>query len=172
MPKALIEKGALKMTKQKVGSVIFWIGIIYAFLWGAVIGWAIVPPAYHNLTITELNQTIWAPTGVGTVLWGFGVPLGAAIAGIGALLYSGAKASTVWKFGVGVFLAYIIAMYMQFLGYFPVLFGIGGTLIILFFVGIVWFWAKERMALKGASTTAIDFKLVGYVFFLIAAWFT
>jgi predicted membrane channel-forming protein YqfA (hemolysin III family) len=28
------------------------------------------------------------------------------------------------------------------------------------------------MALKGASTTAADFKLVGYVFMLIAAWFT
>lgn len=51
------------------------------------------------------------------------------------------------------------------------MFGIGGTLILLFFIGILWFWAKERMALKEASTAAADLKLVGYVFMLIAAWF-
>jgi hypothetical protein len=44
-------------------------------------------------------------------------------------------------------------------------------LILLSFIGILWLWAKERIALKGSSTTAADFKLVGYVFMLIAAWF-
>jgi hypothetical protein len=39
-------------------------------------------------------------------------------------------------------------------------------------MGILWLWAKERMALKGSSTAAADFKLVGYVFLLMAAWFT
>jgi hypothetical protein len=38
-------------------------------------------------------------------------------------------------------------------------------------MGILWLWAKERMALKDSSTTAADLKLVGYVFMLIAAWF-
>jgi hypothetical protein len=52
-----------------------------------------------------------------------------------------------------------------------VLFGIGGTLILLFFIGILWLWAKERKALKDAPTTAADLKLIGYVFMLIAAWF-
>jgi len=59
-----------------------------------------------------------------------------------------------------------------FLGHMPPLFGIGGTLILLFFFGILWFWAKERMALKDSFKTAADFKLVGYVFLLLAAWFT
>jgi hypothetical protein len=60
---------------------------------------------------------------------------------------------------------------VNFLGHFPPLFGIGGTLILLFFIGIVWLWAKERMALQGSATTAADLKLVGYVFLLMAAWF-
>jgi hypothetical protein len=65
-----------------------------------------------------------------------------------------------------------IAMTMtNFLGHFPPLFGIGGTLILLFFIGIVWLWAKERMALQGSSTTGADLKLVGYVFLLMTAWF-
>jgi hypothetical protein len=161
------------MTKQKVGLVIFWIAVIWAILWGVVIGFTSVGPAFRNLTLEEVSQTIWATTGPLFLLWGIGAPLGAIVAGIGILLYSGAKGSTVWKFGIGTFLGFVIAMAitnMQ-LGHFPPLFGIGGTLILLSFIGILWLWAKERMALKGSSTTAADFKLVGYVFMLIAAWF-
>jgi len=159
------------MTRQKVGLVIFWVGVIWAILWG-VIGSISVSSAMNSLTTAELNQTMWALSGPLMMLWGvFGVPLGALVAGIGALLYSGAKGATVWKFGIGVALAVIIGMAVQLLGHFPPLFGIGGTLILLFFIGILWLWAKERMALKGSSTTAADLKLVGYVFMLIGAWF-
>jgi len=159
------------MTRQKVGLVIFWVGVIWAILWG-VIGSISVSSAMNSLTTAELNQTMWALSGPLMMLWGvFGVPLGALVAGIGALLYSGAKGATVWKFGIGVALAVIIGMAVQLLGHFPPLFGVGGTLILLFFIGILWLWAKERMALKGSSTTAADLKLVGYVFMLIGAWF-
>jgi hypothetical protein len=161
----------INMTRQKVGLVLFWIGVIYAFLWG-VVGSIFVTSALHALTMDELNQTMWALTGPLMMVWGvFGLPLGALVAGIGLLLYSGAKGSTVWKFGIGIFLAFIIAVALGSLGHFPPLFGIGGTLIFLFFIGILWLWAKERMALKGSSTTAADLKLVGYVFMLMAAWF-
>ena len=166
-------EGGGKMTKQKVGLVILWIGVIWAILWGVVIGFISASPVMNSLTFDELNQSIWATTGPLFLLWGIGVPLGGIVTGIGLLLYSGAKGATVWKFGIGTFAGLVIAMVivnMQ-LGHFPPLFGIGGTLILLFFIGILWLWAKERMALKGSSTTAADFKLVGYVFMLIAAWF-
>ena len=159
------------MTKQKAGKVIFWIGVIWAILWG-VLGSIILSSAMHSFTMDELNQTVWALGGPLMMLWGlFGVPLGALVAGIGLLLYSDAKGSTVWKFGVGILLTLIITMIVGMFGYFPPLFGIGGTLILLFFLGILWLWAKERMALKNSSTTAADLKLVGYVFMLIGAWF-
>ena len=159
------------MKKQKVGLVIFWIGVIYAFIWGTVIGWTLVAPAYHDLSIDELNQTIWAVTGIGTFLWGFGVPMGAVIAGIGALLFSDAKGSTIWKFTIGMVLSVFLICSLQLMNHFPPLFGIGGTLILLMFTGIVWFWIKERLDLKGASSTAADLRLVGYVFFLVGVWF-
>ena len=161
------------MTKQKTGLTLFWIGGIWTLLWGIVIGWIFVGPAYRNLPMAELNQTFWTPTGSGTMLWGIAAPLGAIVAGIGMLLYSGAKGSTVWKFGIGTFLGFVIVIVlvnMQ-IRHFPPLFGIGGALILLFFIGIVWLWAKERMALKKTSTATADLKLVGYVFMLIAAWF-
>jgi hypothetical protein len=158
------------MTKQKVGLVLFWIAVIWAFLWG-VLGSVFVGSAFNNLTMAEVNQTMWAFAGPWFLLWALGVPLGALVAGIGILLYSGAKGSTVWKYGIGIALAVSLGMASGFLGHIPPLFGIGGTLILLFFMGILWLWAKERMALKDSSTTAADLKLVGYVFMLIAAWF-
>jgi len=159
------------MTRQKVGLVIFWVGVIWAILWGVIVSIS-VSSAMNSLTTAELNQTMWALSGPLMMLWGvFGVPLGALVAGIGLLLYSGAKGSTVWKVGIGILLMLIVGMLLGGLGHFPPLFGIGGTLIFLFFIGILWLWAKERMALKGSSTTGADLKLVGYVFMLIGAWF-
>lgn len=157
------------MTKQKVGLALFWIGFIWAILWGVIVG-IFMASAVRNLTMDELNQTIWAVKGL-RLLWAFGVPLGGLVAGIGVLLYSDAKGSTVWKYGIGIVLAVFISMAIRSLGHIPPLFGIGGTLILLFFIGILWLWAKERMALKGSSTAAADLKLAGYVFMLIAAWY-
>jgi len=160
-----------KMTKQKVGLALFWIAVVWAISWG-VIGSVFVGSAFRNLTMEELNQTMWAVTGPWFLIWGIcGVPIGALVALIGILLHSGAKGSTVWKYGIGGFLAFAISMALGFIGHIPPLFGVGGTLILLFFLGILWLWAKERMAQKDAFTTAADLKLIGYVFMLIAAWY-
>ena len=162
------------MTKQKVGLILFWAAVIWAILWG-VIGSVFCNSAMNSMTMEELNESMWAMTGPMMLLWGIGgVPLGAIVAGIGVMLYSGVKGSTVWKFVIGYFflLGPIIAIAMgPLVGHIPLLFGIGGTLILLFFIGILWLWAKERMALTETSTAAADLKLVGYVFMLIAAWF-
>ena len=160
------------MTKQKVGSGIFWIAVIWTIL-RVVVVTIIRRPSLAYLTMDELNQTIWVLTGPLGLLYAFSTPLGVLAMGIGILIYSGAKGSTVWKFGIGMFLAIVIGMAMAtvLLWHFPPLFGIGGTLILLSFIGMLWLWAKERMALKGSSTTAADFKLVGYVSIFIAAFF-
>ena len=159
------------MTKQKAGLILFWIAVIWAIGWG-VIGSVFVDSAFRNLPMDELNLTMWASQGTWTMIWAlFGVPLAAIVAIIGILLYSGAKRSTVLKYGIGIFLAVFASMAAGYLGYIPLLFGIGGTLILLFFIGILWLWAKERMALEGASTAAANLKLAGYMFMLIAAWF-
>ena len=159
------------MTKQKVGLALFWIAVIWAVAWG-VLGSVFCSSAINSMTMEELNQSAWALTGPLMMLWAlFGVPLGAIVAMIGMLLYSGAKGSTVWISGIGVVLAVAAGMSVGLLGHIQLLFGIGGALILLFFMGILWLWTKERMVLKDSSKTAVDLKLVGYVFMLIAAWF-
>jgi hypothetical protein len=159
------------MTRQKVGLALFWIAVAWAILWG-VIGSILIAAAYNSLTMEELNQTIWAFMGPLHMLWALGgVPLAVLVAGIGMLLYSGAEGSTILKYGTGMFLAVVLAQAIGAIGYVRPLFGLGGTLILLSFIGTIWLWAKERMTLKGASTTAADCRLLGYVFMVSAAWF-
>ena len=88
------------MKKEKVGLLIFWIAVIWILSWG-IIGSLFLTPVYRNLTIEEVNQTMWASNGIWFMIWGlYGVPLGAIIALIGVLLNVGAKVSTALKYGI------------------------------------------------------------------------
>ena len=51
------------------------------------------------------------------------------------------------------------------------LFGIGGGLIALAYIGIIWNWIKTRSGLSKGERLGADLKIVGYFFFLITAWF-
>jgi len=159
------------MNKQKVGLILFWISVIWMITWVVVanIFWS---PLLRSLTMEEINQTIWAFTGSLQLLYGVSIPLGAIGTGVGIFLYAGAKGSTVLKVGMGLFITLFISFVTLVLNiYSAPVFGIGGSLILLSFIGIAWLWAKERMALKGSSTIAVDFRLVGYAFMLMAAWY-
>ncbi len=158
------------MTKQKVGLAVFWISVSWMIAW-VVIAKGVFGPLTHSLTTEEINQTIWAFTGPLNILSGVSPLLGALVAGIGISLYAGAKGSTVWKVGIGLFIGLVLALAVTAVNvYSAPVFGIGGSLILLSFIGILWFWAKERMALKDSHVSAVDFRLVGYVFMLMAAW--
>ena len=158
------------MAKQKVGLVLFWTSAIWIIAW-VIIAQGIFGPLAHSLTTEEINQTVWAFTGPLNMLSGVSPLLGAMVAGIGISLYAGAKGSTVWKVGIGLFIVLMIALVATALNFYSApVFGFGGALILLSFVGALWLWAKERMALEGSSALAADFRLVGYVFMLMAAW--
>jgi hypothetical protein len=159
------------MKKQKVGLALFWISVIWMIAW-LIISKGLFGPLLHSSTTEEINQTIWAFTGPLNLLSGISLLLGAIIAGIGILLYAGAKGSTVWRVGIGLFIVLAIALVVTALNvYSAPLFGIGGTIILLSFTGVLWLLAKERMAHEDSPTTAADFKWVGYVFMFMAAWF-
>ncbi|MFC1583366.1 hypothetical protein ACFL4U_01660 [Candidatus Neomarinimicrobiota bacterium] len=159
------------MTKQKVGLALFGIAAIWAILWG-ILGSVFANEAFH-LTTDEVNQTMWAMTGPWVPVWGLlGVPLGALIAGFGMLIYSGVACGTVWKYGGVLLTGFVVGVAGTYMGHIPPLFGLGGSLILLSFLGILWFWAKERRGLTDSYATAADLRMVGYVFLVIGAWFT
>jgi len=136
---------------------------------GFIASW-LVGPALRNLSLDQVNKTIWAMNSPLFWLWAFSVPLGSILAGIGILLHARSKGSHIWLFGIGVFAVLLIANLLRF-AHFPPLFGIGGGLILAFFLAILWLWARKHATLQGAAKRAADFQLVGYVFLLIAMWF-
>lgn len=51
-----------------------------------------------------------------------------------------------------------------------VLFGAGGTLMLLFFLGAVFYWARARHSMSAQQRAAADLRLFGLAFVVIAAW--
>ena len=123
-----------------------------------------------------MNETACAYGGPLLGLWASAVPMGAILAGAGLLSYVRAQRSRIWQLGLGVFAVLLVDILTKFQilprpAHCPPLFGIGGGLIVAFFVVILWFWAKKRATLDGAARIAADLQLTGYVFLFIAMWY-
>jgi len=149
-------------TSQKIGFVIFAIGAVYMFGLGWLYSWRVVPAAnqFGNNALPGFFGFIWA----------LSVPLGAFIVAIGAALAARVERRVFWLFILLllVFTAWRIVGTTEKM--IPALFGIGGGLITLFFIGSVWNWAKTRPTLTDAGKTGSDLRMVGYIFFVVAAW--
>lgn len=158
------------MKTQKAGLVLFCIGTVGMIVMGWVGSWFITP-ALRNLSLAQYSETIWSWDRPLFWIWAFAIPLGTILVGVGILLYVRAKSSLIWLFGIGVFLILGIAERLLPTTHFPPLFGVGGGLILGFFLAILWFWAKKYKVLEGPAKTAAYFQLVGYAFFFIAMWF-
>jgi hypothetical protein len=118
------------------------------------------------------NQGDWSHIYLELVgfIWALAVPLGSVLVLLGAALIAEVERRVFWFLVVGsiVFAAWrVIGTSSQLL---PPLFGIGGGLITLFFLGLVWSWARTRPTLSGPEKTGSDLRAVGYLFFVVAAW--
>ena len=158
------------MKKEKVGLIIFLMSAIFMILLSWLGSWWITA-TLRDLTLAQINETIWAVDGALFILWALSVPLGALFAGVGILLYTGSKGSRVLLFGVGVFLTILLVQILPIQTHYPPIFGIGSGLILASFFGILWYQTKQRTMLDGDAKVAADLQLTGYVFFLIAMWY-
>jgi len=158
------------MKKQKIGQLLFWIGVIFALAFAGIIGRGL----YHNLrTLTgaELDATIWALDKPVFMLWAFSVTLGSILAGIGAFVYVKTKPVFSWLTGVGVLAAVLVMNFVWSRVYNSTLFGIGGVIILVIFFAIVWIWLKKYAMLDMQEKVAGSYKLIGYLFWINASWF-
>ena len=149
-------------TSQKIGWVIFAIGAIYMFGLGWLYSWRVVPAA--NQSGSD------AFSGLLGFIWALSVPVGAFIVAIGAALIARVERRVFWLLIllVVLFTAWrITGTTSQMV---PALFGIGGGLITLFFLGSTWQWARTRPMLSEAGKTGSDLRMVGFIFFVVAAW--
>lgn len=159
------------MKKKNFGIAIFVIGVLLMIIMGGIASWS-VSPTFRNQSMEEVSKTIWAMSGFLFFLWAFSVPVGAILASIGMLIYGGVKNSRIWLIGTAIFLVSFLIFILPKENYYPFLFGVGGCLILLFFFGIFWLWGKKRLTLKGSEKVVADFQLIGYLFLLMAMWFS
>ena len=147
---------------QKIGWLIFAIGVAYMLGLGWLRSWWMVPAA--NQVGSEAYSNLLG------LIWALSVPLGAFIVAIGAALIARAGRRVFWLL---VLLSVLVSAW-RIVGtngrLIPALFGLNGGLITLFFIGSTWQWARTRPALTRAGKTGSDLRMVGLIFFVVAAW--
>ena len=158
------------MTKQRIGLVLFWIGVIVVIIL-AGIGTFSLMNNLRTLTAEELSLTICAIGDLLFILWALSVALGSVLAGIGAFVYVKTKPVFSWLTAIGVLGAVILMVMVWSRIYNSTLFGIGGFIILVSFFLIVWIWMKKYAALGLQEKIAGSFKLIGYIFWINASWF-
>lgn len=147
---------------QQIGWGVFIIGGLYMFGLGWLYSWWVVPAA------NQFGSDAYS--GLLGFIWSLSVPLGAFIVAIGAALIARVERREFWL----LILLVVIFTIWQIAGtskqMVPALFGVGGGLITLFFLGSTWHWARTRPSLTRAERTGSDLRMVGFIFFVIAAW--
>jgi hypothetical protein len=113
------------------------------------------------------NDALFNLTGF---IWALSVPLGAFIVAIGAALIARVERRVFWMMILLVVLFEAWRITGTTSQMIPALFGVGGGLITLFFLGSTWQWARTRPTLSGAGKTGSDLRMVGSIFFVVAAW--
>jgi hypothetical protein len=159
------------MNTPRFALIPFWIGLLYAFAFACVATWSLTY-TFNTRTFAEAANTIWDLDGAMFKLWALALPLGSLMAVIGALLYVKASRAFIWTVGVG-FPVIVIPTIMVFsTRYYPGgFYGVGGSLILLFFFSLVWLWMKKYTGQDQQERVAGSFKLIGYLFWINASWF-
>jgi len=151
---------------RKAGWVIFGFGALYMLLLGWLSSWLVVP-------IIRQTGLEGLPGATFIYFWQVAAPAGALLAAIGAAFVAGVERNrkaviiggsilvVIWLFVSMGMITKVIA---------PI-FGIGGGLISLAFLGTVLNWARSRPALTNLARTGADLAIAGQVFYLIAAWY-
>ena len=146
---------------NKLGKIIFFIGVTFTVVMGLIV--SLDPGFVCGLDTDNLPKTIWSYQVLCFIFWAFSVPAGIIVAAIGILIFADAKRNTILKFGFGTLGTYVFISFANGpMPHVPILFGIGGTLILLFYFMILW---KNVNKLKENA-----FKLSGYTFLLIGLW--
>ncbi len=151
-----------KTMTSKIGWVVFLIGALYMLGMGWLYSWWMVP-ATREIGPENLSGAV-------AFIWALSAPLGSILVVVGAALIAQVERRLFWLLIAGSLLLTVWRVIGTTSQLLPALFGIGGGLITLFFLGSAWNWARMRPALSGPERTGSDLRMVGYVFYVIAAW--
>lgn len=154
---------------KKIGLVILTAGTVYLVLIAWLLSWWIVP-GYREHGPGLLSRQAWYGSAVVFTLWGLSGPLGALMVAVGAALSGGVSGRRLALSAVGGMGLVAWFAFLSPTSHDPVLFGVGGGLILLCFLASCLQWVRNREALPELRKTAADLRMIGYVFFFVAAW--
>lgn len=148
------------------GWVLYGLGALYMLLLGWLSSWWVVP-------IIRQTGLEGMPGAAFFYFWQVAAPVGALLVTIGAAFLAGVERTRKAAI-IGGSLVVVIWLFVS-MGairqVIPPIFGIGGGLISLAFLGMAWDWARSRPGLASAARTGADLGMAGQVFYLIAAWY-
>ncbi|HSF83105.1 MAG TPA: hypothetical protein VLA49_17845 [Anaerolineales bacterium] len=155
-----------RTSSPRAGWVIFGFGALYMLLLGWLSSWWVVP-------IIRQAGLEGLPGAAFFYFWQVAAPVGALLVTIGAAFLAGVERTRKAAI-IGGSLVVVIWLFVS-MGairqVIPPIFGIGGGLISLAFLGSAWDWAHSRPGLASAARTGADLGMAGQVFYLIAAWY-
>lgn len=159
------------MLKSRPAFVPYWTGLLFAFAFASVGTWSLMK-VLNTHSFAEIAGTAWNMEGALFRTWAFAVPLGSLLAVIGALLYVKANKVFIWTLGVGFPVIVVTTIMVYSTRYYPNgFYGVGGSLILLFFFSLVWLWMKKYAGQDQPERAAGSLKLVGYLFWINASWY-
>lgn len=155
-----------KTISSKAGWVIFGLGALYMLLMGWLSSWWVVP-TIGQVGLEGLPGTTFF------LFWQLAAPVGALLAAIGAAFIARVERSRKAAILLGslvmtIWLVFSMGAIRQVI---PPVFGIGGGLITLAFLGSTWDWAWSRPRLSSTARSGADLVMAGQVFYLMAAWY-
>lgn len=156
------------MKKKRLGFGLFTLGAAYIFGASWLAMWW-VAPVWRNTPAEQFDGTVWAFGGPVFTTIALSVPVGILLIVTGTTLYAGAERSRVTVFATGAALVAISMLLVPTLGYYPVFFGVSGGLILVLFLAVLWYWARNRRSLDESARISSDLQMASYVFFFAAA---
>ena len=145
------------------------IGIAYMFVDGWLVSWWFVPDFRQAGPAFISNDSFYSSEAF-FIFWAVSVPLGSIITALGLALFARLEKTRIFLFVICalLFLAWLAFWSQSILC--PVLYGIGGGIILISFCFAIWSLAKIRMNANGSEKTVLDIRAIAYIFFVIAAW--
>jgi len=158
------------MSTRRVGAVIAGVGAVYLVAVAWMSSWFYVPALLRVVPpATASGHTPYGGTAFFTTWAGSGV-LGALLVAIGAHVYCAVGKLRLLLLAVCGTLLVVWLAFWSTPSHNPILFGVGGGLILLCFLASCLDWAETRHHRSGPTRTASDLRQLAYVSFFIAAW--
>ncbi|MCP4975365.1 MAG: hypothetical protein GY931_04320 [Maribacter sp.] len=153
---------------KKIGLILFLIGALLIFGAGWIMPW-FTSPVWSSAPPEQFEGTVWEAFGPIFMVMSFLPSAGILLIAIGTLLLGDSIKLHIWLYSIGIILVILSFLYPPTLGYYPLLFGIGGLFILVFFFAVLWYWAQNHRNLDDSTKTASVYQLIGYIFFFLIA---